>query len=199
MAYFDSIDQSYVYTTTSIDDYGSYNGRAEEYTTQYIGRFFPDKLLESFEDISYSFARSDIDTYAFEAYLEFTISDPSVFKEYVSTATTGLICSTFYFDSDYLEYVLHSPDNPSYLCDCILLGDVHQDKDTGEISYWVEFADISKILVNNKEQRIIYVALVVHDGGGSNTSLLGHFFRRFKISPIEYSAYTEHYLDQYAS
>ena len=190
-------NRPYSYQTSSVDDYGQFPGQSEKYMTEYIGRFFPNELSDDFTEVTYCFTRSDIDTYSFEAYLEFTISDSEAFREHVANAVTGLEENIFSFDETFREYVLSSPENPSYLCDCILLGDHYSDEDTGEMLYYIEFADISKILVNYEEQRVIYVALALHDGGGTDTGLLGTFFRRFGISPKDYEAYTVQFMDQY--
>ena len=59
------------------------------------------------------------------------------------------------------------------------------------MSYYISYAKIAKILVNSDENRVIYIALVLHDGGGTDTSFLRSYFERFDIDPKEYELYTE--------
>lgn len=176
------------YETYAIEDYGNYPGRAEEYMNNYISVFFPDHISDDFQNVQYAFRRSNVDTYAFEAYLEFTIDSADAFQCHVQEATTGMIPGTFHFADDYQEYVLYD-SNSGLLYDHLQLG--REYLESGIASYQIHYAKIAKILVNYEEQRVIYVALALNDGGGTRTSFLRTFFERFNIDPKEYALYTQ--------
>lgn len=176
------------YETYSVEDYGKYPGRAEEYMTGYISRFFPEQITDDFQNVNYAFRRSNVDEYSFEAYLEFTFDSLDTFQSHVREATDGMIQRTFAFDSEYKEYVLYDNDS-GFVYDHLQLGREYTDEDI--TSYQIHYAKIAKILVNYEEQRVIYVALALHDGGGTNTAFLRSYFDRFNIDPKEYAIYTQ--------
>ncbi len=135
----------------------------------------------------YVFHSRTIDTWGFEAYLEFVIEDQEAFENIASDITVGLVRGTFNYNEDYQEYI--APDKKwGTLNDYMFLGsEISVD---GKIGYSISAASLSKILVNEKEHRIICVALAVHDGGASDTCFLDAFFSRFDIEPKEYEEYT---------
>lgn len=179
---------SYTYETQSVEDYGSFPGLAEEYMTEYINRFFPEQILDDYQDVKYVFRRSNIDEYSFEAYLEFTFDSADAFNAHVLDATEGMLPGTFAFDEDFQEYVVYDTDD-GFVYDHLMLE--HEHYDDGEVSYSIRYAKIAKLLVNADEQRVIYIALALHDGGGTSTSFLRSYFDRFDIDPKEYELYTE--------
>ena len=188
LVYIENRGQPTHYETDSIENYGDYPGIAEEYMTNYISRFFPDQILDDFHNVQYAFHRSNVDTYSFEAYLEFTVDSADAFHKHVQEATEGMIQGTFVFDSDYQEFVLYDSDS-GIVYDHLQLG--REYTEDGITSHQIHYAKIAKILVNYEEQRVIYVALALHDGGGTRTSFLRSYFERFSIDPKEYALYTQ--------
>lgn len=179
------------YATNDPADYGSYitiYGNTASVAEKCITQFFPAELSDNFQDISYSYRSSTVDRVAFEAFLEFTIEDNLRFQEYVATVTEGITGEDFYFDQAFREFVIISPE-PKFYHDSLWLGDLFTNSD-GESYYPINHGWISKILVNDDENRIIYISLGVHDGGGTGTDFLNVFFTRFGIDPKEYETYT---------
>lgn len=177
------------YETHDLAQYGIYVGNSEEYMHEYIGRFFPDRISDAFHDVTYVFRSRAVDEYGFEAYLEFTINDPQYFAEYIHTVTDGLLSRAFYFDTQYQEFVVYDKSN-GFIYDHIQLGEKYHNGKSSQQFFQIHYAKIAKILVNFDEQRVIFVALAVHDGGGSDTAFFSEFFSRFDLDPAEYAAYT---------
>lgn len=161
--------------TTDIADYGRYTGNIRnDLASQFINSFFPDEISDSFSDISYSYRAGRMDSYAFEAYLEFTIQDHDVFWEYINGLADPSEWKVFSYSNNFMEYsisnglTLSRPENGDH-------GGFH-----------IRWARIGKILYSAEEQRIIYVALGVEKGGAARTSYFNVFFSRFDIDPKEY-------------
>lgn len=167
------------YSTTDVADYGNYIGNINNETpTRLISSFFPEKIEDYFSEVSYSYRAHTGDTYAFEAYLEFTIEDAAVYESYLSQISVDKEARRFTFDPKYTEYVIAKDLHPGR----------HEDIDdkTGKAYISIHCADIRIILCNDEEQRIIFVALGVFDGGIADTRFLTVFFDRFQIDPTEY-------------
>ena len=166
-----------LYETNDIAQYGTYTKTGHnEYVHDYIHSFFPESIDDSFSDVTYSYRAHPIDQYAFEAYLEFVIEDPALFTRHI--AQIGDVeWKPFAFDSHYMEYTISEKMD---LFDETVADD-------GRTYYWMESAKIGKILYDPVEQRMIYVAIGVYDGGGTNTKDLCVFFDRFDIDPAEIS------------
>lgn len=191
------------YETRDISQYGIYVGHSEEFMEEYIGRFFPEKIEEYFEDVTYVFKSRACDTYGFEAMLEFTIGDEAQFQAFVAEATEGLLSRRFPYDPAFREYVVYEEDD-GFVHDVMMLGRVccrvdHGKWNTGRECladphpgqfYSIDSAKIAKILVDQEEHRIVFVAFGVHDGGGSSTDFFCEYFDRFGIDPKEYEALT---------
>ena len=162
-----------LYSTTDINDYGKYVGNYDNKSVkEFVTSFFPEEIEDDFTDVRYSYRARKGDAYAFEAYLEFRIEDTSAFKTYIADKTGGNAVD-FEYDSDFKEYIIS--DNFELV-----------DSDDGSASTSIGYARIGKILYSEKEQRIIYVALGVYDGGFADTDYLCVYFNRFGIDPFEY-------------
>lgn len=163
---------------TAASDYGHYDGTgADGFVTQYIQSFFPAEIEENFSDVKYSYKAENTDTYGFEAYLEFTIEDETEFQAYISNITSEGNWKDFIYAPGYKEYCIE---------DVIDL-DIDETDDPSSLFYrQIVYAKIRKILYSPEEQRIIYVAIGVYDGGGIGTNYLNVFFDRFQIDPVEY-------------
>ena len=179
------------YETTDLADYGKYICGCGEstYPEEYINQFFPEKLLDEFENVQYVYHSNHVDVRSYEAYLEFTFPSDELLNAHIQVVTEGMMKRTFHFDNGYQEYVLMNEDT-GYVSDHVVLGKRY-DKQGEKAAYQIEFADISKILVNFQEKRVIYIALDVFDGGGTDTGFLNAYFDRFNIDPEEYEKYTE--------
>ena len=163
---------------TAISDYGHYDGTGvDSFTSQYIQSFFPKEIEDFFSDVEYSYKAENIDTYGFEAYLEFTIEDESKFLEYISEITDEENWQNFAYASGYKEYSIEN----------VFELDIDETDDPSSIFYrQIIHAKIRKVLYSQEEQRIIYIAIGVYDGGGTGTNYFNTFFERFQIDPEEY-------------
>lgn len=177
LAFFSIIPRQYV--TTSIDDYGVYTGNYDnEFPNEFITSFFPDKIELNFKDIAYSYRAQKSDTYAFEAYLEFTIEEENEFKAFVDTISNDMVSSEFSYDTNFTQYIVSDEFVPSF-------PDTEHETDLDSVS--IRFAKIGKILYSDKDNRIIFVAIGVYDGGVAKTDFLNTYFDRFDINPVEYA------------
>lgn len=163
---------------TAITDYGYYDGTgADRFTNQYIQSFFPKEIEDYFSDVKYSYKAENTDTYGFEAFLEFSIEDETKFQEYIAEITCDENWQDFTYASGYKEYCIEN----------VFDLDIDETDDPTSIFYrQIVYAKVRKILYSAEEQRIIYVAIGVYDGGGIGTNYLNVFFERFQIKPIEY-------------
>lgn len=167
------------YETTDIADYGTYIGNYDNKTpTEFITSFFPETIESYFEDIRYVYRAEEGDTYAYEAYLEFTIRDESLFLKHVNGLSVHGETKAFPYDTNYQEYIVS---------DILDLHSQHENGNQGGKYYSIQKAKIGKILINYENNSIIYVAIGVYAGGGANTNYLHEYFERFQIDPLEYA------------
>lgn len=168
--------------TTNIEDYGNYSGTGfDSFTRQYISSFFPEAIDASFSNVGYSYKAENLDTYGFEAYLEFTIEDKQQFNEYVAALAGMGEWAEFPFDPGFMECRIE---------DVLWLDDEVEDQES-IYHHQIMRAKIRKILYSPETQTIIYVALGVYDGGGVGTNYLNTFFNRFDLDPLEYAHSTD--------
>lgn len=164
------------YVTTDTAEYGNYIGNYDNETVQsFITSFFPNTLEPIFSDITYSYRAQKFDTYAYEAYLEFTIENPAVFQSYVAQYK-DLATTKFPYDDSFYEHTIADEFDP--------VGTSTTVGSTDSVS--ISWAKIGKVLISYEQQRIIYVALGVYDGGGARTDFLCVYFNRFNIDPLSY-------------
>ena len=169
--------ESFYYETTSIADYGDYIGNNDNgFAWKYISSFFPQEIQDNFTDITYSYRAEDFDVYGFEAYLEFTIEDQAEFIQHIEAIAAADQWYPFAFDPTYMEYSI---------ADELELSTHWEDGREYEYPHIME-AEIGKILYSSAEQKIIYIAIGVYDGGGVTTEFLSVFFERFNIDPELY-------------
>lgn len=167
-----------VYETNDTADYGIIKGNYDNGLPKlFVSSFFPQKIEEYFSDVTYHYKAKKGDTYAYEMYLEFVIQDTDKYTAFLSAAIEDKVCEPFYFDSDY---------QACYVADYLTL---HPSSDENR-PLCIENAKIGLLLFSEVEQRCIYVALGVYDGGGVNVEELGFFFNRFGIEPLEYEERT---------
>ena len=167
--------------TTDLADYGVITGNNHnEYPQEYFDNLFPAAIEEHFENPVYYYRGQESDTYACEAYLEFSISDPDLFDEhYQSLARLGST-EPFPFDERYEMW------NISEIMD-ISKKFTNENAD-GEI---IEFhmmnnTEVGIVLCDKKESRFIYFALLTNGGSCPQTNDLDYFFNRFGIEPEEF-------------
>ena len=171
------------YVTNDIADYGNYTGNYNNrFANEFITSFFPEKIEDNFEDVSYSYRALKVDEYAFEAVLEFTIEDPQEYRAFIEEYTEGMEASAFSYDDTFVEFVVSDEFRSDYI------GDRSDPEKLPEVME-IRRAKIGKILCSDQEQRIIFVALGVRDGGVVGTDYLCVYFDRFQINPWEYATY----------
>lgn len=164
--------------TTDIADYANYpKVDKTDFEHQFIHSFFPEAIDDSFCDVIFSYKSENLDTYGFEAYLEFRIEDPAEFNQFISTLADEDRWKPFAFDSSFKECSIEN----------ILDLDTDDPYDPESLyEYQIVQAKIRKILYSSENQRIIFVAIGVYDGGGVGTNYLNVFFDRFDIDPVAY-------------
>lgn len=168
------------YQTTNIEDYGVYIGNCNnQVPSSYIDSFFPEEILPEFVNVFYSYRAENADTYGYEAYLEFRIEDSQEFLDYVFSVASENEWKKFAFDDNYMEHPFD---------DKLQLSHREYTTETGTSYYHIQEAKIGKVLYSAKEQKIVFVAIGVFDGGGANTEFLNVYFDRFKIDPKEYAS-----------
>ena len=163
-----------IYETTSISDYGKITGNFDNNAPKaFIRSFFPKQIEDSFSNIIYHYKSKKGDAYAYECYLEFVIEDSDAYENFVELFVDKNSCIPFSYDSSFIEQSI------SNVLDL-------QPPKIHEVVYTIETAEIGKVLFSDEQQRIIFIAIGMYDGGGANTIELGHFFMRFQIEPWEY-------------
>lgn len=168
------------YVTTDLSDYGKYTGNNDnKFPREFISSFFPESIDESFSNVRYSYRAQKNDAYAFETYLEFQIEDADVFQAYISQ-NIGRNVTDFRYDETYKEYII---------ADEFRLSSPEEDEEL-TAPYHIRYAKVGKILYSQTEQRIIYIAMGVYDGGIAKTDFLCEYFNRFNIDPLEYDMNT---------
>jgi hypothetical protein len=176
------------YETSNLSDYHNFVGVGEKWQEECLDSFLPEVLLPEYENVQYIFHSRTVDACGFEAYLEFTFSDEKAFEEHLQQYTEGKIPRTFYFDNAYQEYAVYH-EQLGKTIDHLSLSDSSFQDENGRMHYYINSAKIMKLLVEPNEKRVIYVAIAVIDGGGTDTQLLDAFFTRFQIDPKEYESY----------
>lgn len=170
------------FITTSISDYGYYRGNIDDLPpTEFINSFFPQSIESCFSEVTYYYRGQGDDTYACEAYLEFCIHDLEAFNEhYLSLSQFGppLLVN---FDQQYEIWIINSDlrlskDSPILRASNSSAG--------SETNYPIRFANVGLILCNLEQQRLIYSAIMVFDGGAATTDELGYFIKRFDLTPL---------------
>ncbi len=164
-----------VYETNDIADYGTITGNFEnDMPKEFIFSFFPDEIHPEFSDVTYHYKAKKGDAYAYECYLEFVIEDPGVYQDFLAGYADISEPTAFAYDAMFME---HSVSN---------ILDIHWKSPNEENGYPMERAKIGKVLYCDAEQRIIFFALGIWDGGGTDTSELNYFFSKFNINVVEY-------------
>ena len=165
------------YATSDISDYGYYIGNKDnQFASEYIGKFFPEIIEDSFTDVTYSYRAQNYANYAFEAYLEFVIEDEKTFEKFISAKTSGIEPKTFSYDPSFIEYTL----------DDTLEIFILDSKDNENSKIEIRYAKIGKILCNAEEHRIIFVAMAMRDAWGAYSDYFCRYFDRFNIDPTNY-------------
>lgn len=182
------------YRITDIHEYSIFNGCFDQgYVEEQIITFFPKEIESYFENVRYVYTGMAPGRYAFEAFLEFQITDEVQFQEYVAKIAAPKEFTLFHDDPTFSEYVI---------ADVLYLGAAIPESSFGddvnlyrpeETRYGEQFnilyADIRKVLVSDNDNRIIYVALGASIDSSTNTVELSTFFKRFHIAPANYKEY----------
>lgn len=168
------IGQYSFYETTDIVDYGNYIGNFDKETpAKLINEFFPEIIEDYFYDVKYSYRAEQLDAYAFEAYLEFSIEDSNTYQEYKATVTKDRIVSEFPYGNGYEHCVIN---------DLLRLHHYVGKKEYTAMNH----VDFRQILFHDDTQTIIYIAIGDYDGGGARLNEITTFFTKFNIDPLTY-------------
>ena len=163
-----------VYETNDIADYGAITGNYDNDAPKaFVFSFFPAQIDEDFENAVYHYKAIKGDTYAYEVYLEFTIEEKEQYDAFIDAVVDKDTCTTFEYAPDYQEYIVSNyfwlePDPPM------------------DSPPYIEDAEVGRVLFSDSEQKIIFFALGMYDGGGVNTDQLGYFFNKFNIDPVDF-------------
>ena len=101
------------------------------------------------------------------------IQDADQYTSFLSSVIGNNTAKPFYFDSYYQAY---------YISDYFSL-----IEPSGDYPPYISHAEVGLVLFADEEQRIIFVALGMYDGGGANVEELNYFFDRFDIYPQSYA------------
>lgn len=169
--------QGDIFVTNNISDYGIIIGNYDNDTPRdFIQSFFPGSIDEGYTDVVYHYSSKKLDSYSYEAYLEFVVQDKDSYELLIDSVTHGEPLSLFPYDQRYRQYVISDVL-------WISSGDTSQE-------CWIERAQIGKVLFLDETQSVIFVAIGVYDGGGTRTEERNYFFSRFGIDPSEYATRT---------
>ena len=163
---------------TDISEYGHYSGSGmDSFTEEFVNSFFPVLIEDHFSNVRYSYKAGGNNTYGFEVYLEFTISDRELFWQFIDGIGSSNSWKPFSFDTGFNVFDI---DNRLDINE-----DIIYDR---ESNYYhpIERAKIRRVFYSEESQTIIFWALGVYDGGGIGTNYLNTFFDRFQIDPIDY-------------
>lgn len=165
------------YATSDINNYGHYVGNADnQFASEYISAFFPEIIESSFTDVTFSYKAQNFGNYAFEVYLEFVIEDDKAFQEFIGAKTYGMESKVFSYDPNFVEFTLDDSLSISVI-------DGGEDQNS---KIWIGSAKIGKILCNEKEHRIIFVAMAMRDAWDAYSDFFCCYFDRFNIDPVKY-------------
>ena len=176
--------------SSDVTDYGVISDRSAR--KDFLA-FFPKELSPAFEDIRYHFKYVDHQDFmgarSFEASLEFTISDPGTFSEYVSSIAPMDDFTVFPYDEHYLAYqpCIDSLGHPRVNLLELYLNNPKEDQEDPYLTYGR--ADIKLVLIDPEDHRVIYIFLETISDSDFVTRVndLCDFFQRFDIDPAEYS------------
>lgn len=166
--------------TCELGDYGAYTGNFDkEFPGEFINSFFPEQIGGNFSNVTYHYKVRKGDSYAFEAWLDFTIEDPEEFRAFIEETTQKRFLDRqttlqpFAYDEAYMDYTVS----------CYLELSTDEAREAG---YPIGDALIGKVLYCEETRHIIFVAIAVHDGYSATTTDLNHFFEYFHIDPVEF-------------
>ncbi len=167
-----------VYETNDVDDYlnivGNYNNETPK---AFVQSFFPTEIKNSFSSVEYHYKAKKGDTYAYEVYLEFVLEDKEEYQLFVSSVVDKTKSNIFVYDQSFFEYTI---SHEYEICK------VSWDDKYGD-DFFLETAEVGKILYSDEEQRLIFVAIGMFDGGGAHADEFDRFLNRFDISPKEFA------------
>lgn len=93
--------------TQDIADYGVIEGNYDNDTPrEFIQSFFPEEIEVWYSDVEYYYWAKKMDTYSYEAYLEFEVPDKALYTRLVDEVTEGAELPVFEYDSQYREYTV---------------------------------------------------------------------------------------------
>ena len=73
------------YIVTDVASYGIFDGYGNnDRANELFSAIFPAQIEDCFQDVTYSYKATNIDTYDFEIYLEFVMEDTDKFLKYMN-------------------------------------------------------------------------------------------------------------------
>lgn len=168
------------YETESLADYriitGNYNDRRPQ---ALIDSFFPAEIGEDFADPRWHYKAIRFDSVACEASLTFSLPEEAAFATHYASLARHGTPQPFPFDQRY-EMWLIAADMDTWTT-------AERHKGEPEADYRnIESARVGLILCDREAHEFVYFALMVHDGGGTRTTDLNHFFTRFRVDPFAF-------------
>lgn len=145
----------------------------------FIATFFPEELGMDFTDVTYHYKAEKFDSIACETYLEFTLPEEA-FPMHVSDLARHGAPKPFPCADGWDMWII---DNHLDTWTSEERGQPDKDDDNARN---IGSARVGLILCNRAERRLVYFALMVHDGGASNTDKFGFFLTRFGIEPLAF-------------
>ena len=177
------------YETNSIEDYGKIVGNNDNKAVEeFVFSFFPKKIEPNFENAEYHYYAKKVGSYEYEAYLEFTIEDKEEFDEYVSSIIDEDKIIPFVYDESFVEFTISNTFYFNYK-------ELRKNNDT--VSYWVYDADLGKILYSETLQKVVFVAIGVHNDTIAYIDELDYFINKFNVDIFQMMTTCYPYADYY--
>ena len=163
-------------TVTDIRHYGVYNGnRDNKIPSKFIRSYFPEKIMPYFTDPVYHYKSQRPGIYACEAWLEFTIEEEKFFEGHYSELQQLGSPQPFPYNDAYEVWVISNE---------LDLYEQVEYREEPELA--ISYSKIGFILCDKEEQRFIYAALLVANGGTAPVEVLSYIWDKLDIDPIEY-------------
>lgn len=145
----------------------------------FIATFFPEALGADFADVTYHYRAEKFDSIACETCLAFTLPE-AAFAAHVAALARHGTPQPFPFADGWDMWVI---DNR---LDTWTRGERGRPDEAADGVRNIESARVGLILCNRAERRLMYFALMVHDGGAADTDGFGFFLTRFGIDPLAF-------------
>lgn len=169
-----------VYETDSFADYRLITGNYDNDRPQaFISSFFPEEIGADFADARWHYKAIRFDTVACEAVLTFRLPAGAAFTAHYAELARHGDPQPFPFNERYGMWVIAAEMQTWTRAE-------RGKEAQPQIDRNIESARVGLILCDREAREFVYYALVVHDGGGTTTAELNHFFALFGIDPAAF-------------